>query len=253
MRDEELRDQLARLTQPVQRLPVPSTSLIRRRVRRRRAWNTLAGVVVLAVAGGAAAAIHSALGTSPAPVGPISPATSSAPVAIPRCAARALSAHWSKGASSGAMGNDVSAIVFRNTGTTTCSVEGWPELAILRPRKLAAVTIHYGTQTNVWVIAPTRVELRPGESAAANVSVGQPVNPTGCAYPTWKVTPPRGQHNAAPRALTPTLSAGAPQVCANTGYVIVSAVYPGSGPVVGSYPSPAPSRLRHVYGTTPPG
>jgi hypothetical protein len=120
--------------------------------------------------------------------------------------------------------------VFTNTGTTTCSLQGWPKLAILGPRKLAAVPVHYGTGTNMWVIAATRVRLRPGASAAANVSAGQPLNATHCGYPTWKITPPHG-HQSVTLSVRPSPAPGQepvpPLVCANTGYIVVSAVYPG--------------------------
>jgi Protein of unknown function (DUF4232) len=153
---------------------------------------------------------------------------------VPRCAERDLRVGGPDSAAE-TMPGIVAVIVFRNAGDITCSIEGWPKVAILGPRpRPAAVPIRYAEATGAWSIGRTRVVLRPGASAASSMLIGTPANASGCGSPNWAITPPHGT-----RRLTVHRQQTAPQVCVGDS-IVVSPVYPGHAPRVSYPPSPAP-------------
>jgi hypothetical protein len=94
MPDEDLREEFAAWLRPVREADPPGLPVIRRRLRRRRTRNAIAGTTALAAVAGLAVAIAAALGTPRLPSGPqgttgplsqasSSPVTSSSPSPVP--------------------------------------------------------------------------------------------------------------------------------------------------------------------------
>jgi hypothetical protein len=194
------------------------------------AMGAVVGVAAIAVVGGSIA-----LGRPPArPSASPPPGAGSDP--FPRCAERDLRVGGPDNAVE-TMPGIVTVIVFRNAGGITCSVEGWPKVAILgtRPRP-AAVPIRYAEATGAWSIGRTRIVLRPGASAASSMLIGTPANASGCGSPSWAITPPHGT-----RRLIVHRQPKTPQVCVGDS-IVVSPVYPGHAPRVSYPPSPAPGQ-----------
>jgi len=73
MRDEELRDQLAAWIRPVESVPAPDISVIRRRARRRAIRKVAAGIASVAVAGAVASAVVANLPSSGRPLTTVTP------------------------------------------------------------------------------------------------------------------------------------------------------------------------------------
>jgi Protein of unknown function (DUF4232) len=259
MRDEDLRDQMAAWIRPVQELPVPDLAVIRRRVHRRRVRVAAAAAAAIAVVAGSGLLIRSAVApspaitrpaspaitrpASPAPTRPASPAPTHPAVTGPprpasaRCSDSDLRVGWSP-SYAGTMPGQVYAIVFLNTGTASCSLDGWPRMAILSPSQLTPVPVGYQSSAAAWaVISPAQIVLRPGTSVAANVLVGTPEDAGDCGRPTWAVTPPQGQASITVAESVPPSPTTGPQylnqplVCANS-TITVSPVFPGDGPQI---------------------
>ncbi len=242
MRDEELRAAFASWLRPARDARPPDISVIRRRLRRRRARGAFAGVVALAVVAGAAVGIRvSADRSSPAAARPevtgtVSPTT-------PTCTS--LRVYWSDQAAE-TMPGTVYALVFRNTAARSCVLEGWPKVTVRGPAFLTKLRASDGSTSGGWgPIEATRVVLRPGTDAAADVQIGSPATAVGCGVPTWSVTPPGGRRGTilhqAPAPLGHPQPAGPASLCAD-GSIEVSPVYPGDHPITSSYPpQPAPT------------
>jgi hypothetical protein len=126
----------------------------------------------------------------------------------------------------------ITAVRFRNAGKTTCWLRGWPKVKVPpRGHGHPAVKVKYFKVTGAWSVAVTRVTLRPGDSAAANMMIGNAVRPGSCGSRTWSITPPGGK-----RAVAVHERKSWPSACSGTG-LAVSPVYPGRyAPLVGDYP-----------------
>jgi Protein of unknown function (DUF4232) len=239
MEDEELRARFAALFRPVEQMRVPDVSVIRRRLRRRRAGQTTAGLLACAAVVASAGLIHQALG-APAPVaGPMPNAAG--------CANDDLQIGWLPPA--GPKGLFMEAppetylLSLRNTGATACSLKGWPRLAMAssRPPRLAPVS--YGTlstlfrpgasETSSRIVEPTQVVLMPGAAALSAVTVALPPLQTGCVRTAWAITSPLTGSSPARRP-----PGGPPQICDGTS-IVVSPIYPGSVPLSQNYPRSA--------------
>lgn len=237
MRDEDLRDQMESWIAPVRERPAPDISVIRRRARWRRARSAGLAAAAVVVVIGAAAIIRSAVQSPSAPSAPLAPLASSTPSATARqhqaiapCSAPDLRISGPQ-APSVTMPGTVAAIVFRNVSATSCTLEGWPKVAIAGPRPAAGtVPVKDATTTAAWTVKAARTVLRPGASAAATVLIATPQTAKGCGSPAWSVTPP-----GAARATVIHGPPGSPPVCAGS-TIVVSVVYPGHAPVIGSYP-----------------
>jgi len=69
-----------------------------------------------------------------------------------------------------------------------------PEVTVRGPASLTRLRATDSSGTAGWgPITASRVVLRPGADAAADVQIGSPANPAGCRAPTWSVTPPGGR------------------------------------------------------------
>ena len=231
MRDEDLRDQLESWLAPVRRRPAPDLAVIRRRARRRRARGAAFAAAAIVVVIGSAAIIRSAISAPSAPSAPLAPSSPTAPArphqATARCSGQDLQI---TGPQSPAvtMPGTVAVIVFRNTGATSCTLEGWPKVGIDGPRPAAGtIPVTYATTTAAWTVRVSRVVLRPGASAAATLLIAVPVTATGCGSPAWSITPPGATRSTVIRG-----PSDSPPVCAG-GSIVVSAVYPGHAPVIG--------------------
>ncbi len=263
MRDEELRDELVSWLRPAQQLRPPDISVIRRRLRRRRARNAAAGLAAGTVIAASAGLIHVTSGGSPAAHlggGP--------PAAVPGCPGNHLRISWSAAPvrNTGPSMEPLPIaylLQLRNTGPVSCSLEGWPRLAVTRPRSLRSVPISYGTvslrsgrRAVVWaVVEPTRVVLRPGASAAARVMVTYPFMLSNCSRPAWTVTPPGGRTSTLlPQgpASSRTRGQGVPMLCTSS-TVVASPVYPGSVPNTQNYPPGVPAQAPASVSTSSPG
>lgn len=242
MRDEDLRAALASWLRSARNARPPDISVIRRRLRRRRARSAAAGLAALALVAGTAFGIrltgdHSSSAIARPGI------TGAVPPSAGICTS--LRVYWSKQAT-GTMPGTVYALVFRNTGARSCVLEGWPKVTTRGPASLTGVHVLYGSASAAWgPITATRVTLRPGAYAAADVLIGSSANPLSCGAPTWSVTPPGGRRSTilheAPAPLGHPQPAGPTSLCANEG-IEVSPVYPGDQPVTGSYPpQPAPA------------
>jgi Domain of unknown function (DUF4232) len=235
MRDEDLRDQLASWIEPVRGLPAPDIKVIRRRARRHRARSAGLAAAAIVLVIGAAAIIRSAVQAPAAPLAPSAPSAPTAPTAparqhqaIARCSGRDLRISGPQ-APAVTMPGTVAAIVFRNTGSTSCMLEGWPKVAIAGPRPApGTIPVKYATVTAAWSVRVSRVVLRPGASAAATLLIAAPVAATGCGSPAWSITPPGAARSVVIRGLSDS-----PPVCAGD-TIVVSAVYRGHAPVIGS-------------------
>jgi hypothetical protein len=262
MRDEQLRQELADWLRPFEQAPPPDLSVIRRRLRRRRARNAAAGAALCALAAGAAVVIQS----SAAPNRGVANG-SPGPTPAPACSGHNLHVGWGSSVAMRRRTAETPPAVYllkiRNTGSTQCSLTGWPALTAARPALPAGVTIHYGTTSvNVLspnpasrVVKPTRVLLPPGASAAAAVTVSTAAQTSQCVQPArWWVTPPHAGASAllppppAPRG--PTGATGGLAVCPSSA-VVVSPVYPAAVPVGQNYPR-SPSQPPASVSASPP-
>lgn len=238
MDDDELRAEFAVLGRPAVRIQVPDSSVIRRRVRRRRARQAAVGLLACACAAVFAGLIRQAAG-APAPTG--GPAQTG-----PVCVNRDLQVRWLPTARP--KGFFIEAppatylLALRNTGTAACSLEGWPRLAMTGSRQPRQVSISYGTLSLVYplgaseqkprVVEPTRVVLAPGATAVSTVTVALTPAEVGCVRTGWAVTPP-ALGSSARRA------PGSPSwICDGTS-IVVSPVYPAGVPITRNYPRPA--------------
>jgi Protein of unknown function (DUF4232) len=164
---------------------------------------------------------------------PSSPAPTSTAVAA--CVEKDLQLTDPWGPPQSGMGGETVAIVFRNTGSQSCSMIGWPTIATPGLK----TEIQYATFTGAGFMVPvTRVVVPPGSSAAAALDLfAAPGNSYGeCDKPgSWAITPPGGGQ---PIQLAWLQFQGA---CLD-GTVIVSPVYSGDVPEIG-FGSLAPSQV----------
>jgi hypothetical protein len=230
MRDEDLRDQLESWLAPVRGLPAPDITVIRRRVGRHRARSAAFAAAAIVVVVGSAGIIRSAIQAPSAPTAPTAPAAPTRPhQAMAPCSGQDLQITGPQ-TPSVTMPGTVAAIVFRNTGATSCTLEGWPKVAVDGPRPAAGtIAVTYATTTAAWSVRVTRVVLRPGASAAATVLIAAPVTATGCGSPAWSIVPPGTARSTVIRG-----PSDSPLVCAGA-KIVVSAVYPGRAPVIGGH------------------
>jgi hypothetical protein len=259
MRDDQLRDGLAAWLRPAQEAPVPDVSVIRRRLRRRRARKAIGGTVLCALGAGTAALIHVTAAPPPTMVGP-------GPVSAPPCRGSLLrvgSVPELAGPNGPMMERLATTYLLQiqNTGRAACSLEGWPELSVAAPRSLRAVPVSYGTVSLTVngngqasrVVEPTRVALSPGAQAAAAVTVTYPLNGTGCASAAWSVTPPRGGR---PTLVRRSQRSGTGQqeqlVLCQSSTIEVSPVCPAAVPPTQNYPPAAPRQSPATVSTSPP-
>jgi hypothetical protein len=259
MRDDQLREGLAAWLRPTQEAPVPGIRVIRRRLRRRRARKAIAGTVLCALGAGTAALIH--VTAVPAPT-----MSGRGPVSAPPCRGSLLRVGpaavlvKSNAISMEPLPNTY-LLQIRNAGRVTCSVEGWPRLAIAAPRTVRPVPISYGTVSSrptrrgpVWrVVRPTQVVLAPGARAAATVTVTFQPAEFGCANKAWSVTPPGSSGSTIVRwARAGTLQRRLPLVMCRGSTIEVSPVYPAAVPVTQNYPAAAPRQSPATISTSPP-
>ena len=182
MDEQELRAALASWLRGAREDQPPDVAVIGRRLRRRRARGALACVAVLAAVAGTTAGIRlTADQSAPLPTSPAVTAT------VPRCTGLRVS--WSS-AQADFMSGELYALVFRNTSGRSCVIDGWPRVTVRGSALLAR--LHIADTSTAYPIEATRVVLRPGAAAAADVSIGYPPTALGCAAPTWSVTPPDG-------------------------------------------------------------
>lgn len=237
MDDDELRAEFAVLGRPAVRIQVPDSSVIRRRVRRRRARQATVGMLACACVAASAGLISQAAGPSAPAGGPAA--------AVHGCVNRALRIRWLPPAPPKGIFMEAPPATYllalRNTGTAACSLEGWPRLAT-GSRQPRQVSISYGTLSLVYppgagqqkprVVEPTRVVLAPGATAVSTVTVALMPAEIGCVRTGWAVTPPAPGSSA---RRTP----GSPSwICDGTS-IVVSPVYPASAPITQNYPRPA--------------
>jgi Protein of unknown function (DUF4232) len=258
MRDEQLREELAAWLRPVQQAPAPDVSVIRRRLRRRRARKTITGTVLCALGAGAVALVHVTAGSAPSMVGP-------GPVSAPPCSGSQLRVDpVAVRVPSNAFSNELlpttDLLRIRNTGRAACSLEGWPNLAVSAPRAMRAVPVSYGTVSLrptrrgpvSRVVEPTQVVLPPHTQAAATVTVTYPLAGVGCASAAWSVTPP---HSSRPTLVRRSQISGMRQVrleICQSSTIEVSPVYPAAVPVTQNYPAKAPRQSPASVSTSPP-
>jgi hypothetical protein len=252
MRDDQLRAQLAEWLRPAQQAQAPDISVIRRRLRRRRVRNTVAGAAICALAAGSVTVIHATTTHAPPPVQNQHPATP------PHCAGRDLRVSRESLARgpqpTTAVGPLSYLLVLRNAAASACTLAGWPVIRLVGPHD--GVTIVYGTVSYTGysrggsfvarVVEPTRVLLRPGESAGASVALSQvaachPVNPR------WQVTLPHGSGGAS----LPPLAGSGFALCQGV-HIVVSPVYPARVPVSQNYPRAAPRQSPATLSTSVP-
>ncbi len=258
MRDEQLREELAAWLRPVQQAPAPDVSVIRRRLRHRRARIAVTGAVLCALAAGTVALVHATAAPAPSVIGP-------GPAALAPCSGMRLRAGW---AAAPVVNNAASVdpvpitylLEFRNTGRVACWLQGWPKLSRQGPagsRAPRAMVVSYGTVSVSMkgrglasrVVEPTRVVLRPGAPAVAAVTVSYPPILAACFRSAWSVTPP----NTSGSTLVPGPSGGrgVPLIC-NHSTIVVSPVYPAAVPVTQNYPATAPRQSPASVSTSPP-
>jgi Protein of unknown function (DUF4232) len=242
MRDEDLRAALASWLRPARDARPPDISVIRHRHLRRRARGAAAGMAALAVAAGATFGIGlTADRSSPATGRPAGTAASQP--ATPTC--DSLRIFWSDQAAD-TMPGTVYALVFRNTAARSCMLQGWPAVTVRGPDFLTRLRAFDGSASGGWgPIEATRVRLRPGADAAADVQIGSPADAAQCAASAWSVTPPGGRRSTvlhqAPAPTGHRQPAGPASLCANDS-IEVSPVYPGDQPLTSPYPPrPAPA------------
>jgi hypothetical protein len=255
MRDEQLREELVAWLRPVQQAPAPDVSVIRRRLRHRRARIAITSAALCALAAGTVALVHVTAAPAPSVIGP-------GPAALAPCGGMHLRAGWAAApVVSHAASVDPVPITylleFRNTGRTACSLKGWPTFssaASLVPGPRPPVS--YGTVSVSMrgglasrVVEPTRVVLRRGARAVAAVTVTYPPLRTGCGRPAWSVTPPYSSQSTLLPG--PSGGRGVPLICDHS-TVVVSPVYPAAVPVTQNYPAKAPRQSPASVSTSPP-
>jgi hypothetical protein len=155
--------------------------------------------------------------------------SSASELQLSQCHGSALSATWPKAAVFGGMGSSVHTLAITNRSANECWLIGWPRLkaeASGRPFKIT-----YTRESNVWgPIKFKRVFLRPGRSAASYVQLGQPTDLGKCEPTTWLIAVGTGRSES-PVKSSPGLAddaGAAPALCANTGYVRISPMFPAS-------------------------
>ncbi len=238
MDDQELRNEFSDLVSRVPQVRVPDVSVIRRRLRRRRAWQASAGaltcaclaVVAVALAGGTTARQPAGAGSR----------------TVPRCQASQLRSSWVgfvkvKGVWAEAP-PETTFLGLRNVSRTSCSVKGWPRLVMTNASAVRHLTI--SDDTTSWVlptgansmrlraVEPTWVVLRPGVTAVSAVTVSLRPMLQGCVIPRWKVAAP------VPRARASRVPKGPGMICDSTS-VVVSPLYPRRVPITQNYPASA--------------
>jgi len=243
MDEQELRAALASWLRGAREDQPPDVAVIGRRLRRRRVRGALACVAVLAAVAGTTAGIRLTADRS-APPPSISPAVTAS---TPGCTSLRVS--WSSHAVD-TMPGMIYALVFRNTSGRSCVLDGWPRVTVRGSALVARLRVLDGSGSGGFgPIEATRVVLRPGGAAAADVQIGYPPTALGCVAPTWSVTPP-GIGRATSLHEGPVrhgpLPAGPVDVCADAS-IEVSPIYPGDQPLTGVYPPQA------VHSSSPPG
>ncbi len=243
MDEQELRAALASWLRPAREEQPPDVAVIGLRLRRRRARGALACVAVLAAVAGTTAGVRLTADRSvpPPAVSPVVTATA------PGCTSLRVS--WSSHAVD-TMPGMVYALVFRNTSGHSCAMDGWPRVTVRGSAPVARLRVVDGSGSGGFgPIEATRVVLRPGAAAAADVAIGYPPTALGCVAPTWSVTPPGGGRatslHAGPVRHGP-LPAGPVDVCADAS-IGVSPVFPGDQPRIGAYPPQAVPSSSPLY------
>jgi hypothetical protein len=231
MDDDELRSQLTAWSRLAGQIQIPNSSVLKRRVRRRRAAQATAGALTVACVASAGLAY----GLSRAPV----PSTRVSGPSAHGCGH--LRATWLPPAKVNGSYHEPPPQTFllavRNAGHSACVFEGWPRLIATGspPQRLVSVT--YQTHIDEWVrtelsrvVKPTRVVVPAGATALSRVTVYLlPAMPGPCVRLTWPVKPPA-------QGSGPVRTGGdRPEVCPGTS-IVVSALYPSSVPITSSYP-----------------
>lgn len=249
MDDDELRAQLASLLRPAVPIRVPDISVIRWRLRRRRATQATVSVLACACVVVSAGLIRAA-GGGPGPSG------GEAPPAAPACASSDLQAGWLSHIPVQGVQIDPLPETFllgvRNIGARTCSVKGWPHLAMTQPARPQQVSVSYGTLSLVQgssqarLVEPTRVTLWPGENAVSAVTVSLVPRLSGCTRTaSWSVTLP------VPGSQARKSPGGPSMICFGTS-IVVSPVYPAGVPISANYPPAAPAAFPATYANSAP-
>lgn len=247
MGEEELRAAFASWRRAAREDQPPDVAVIGRRLRRRRARGALACVAVLAAVAGTTAGFRLTADRSAPP-----PSTSPAVTGV-AAGCTSLRVSWASHAV-GTMQGMVYALVFGNASGRSCVLDGWPRVTVRGSALLARLRVVDGTGSGGFgQIEATRVVLRPGASAAADVQIGYPPTALGCATPTWSVTPPGGGRTAVLHGHDSR--AGPLDLCADAS-IEVSPVFPGDQPRTSGYPPqavPTPSPLySEAAGPEPP-
>ena len=144
--------------------------------------------------------------TTPTPTPTPTPTATTTPVE-PAIYCRLSELTVTAGASNGAAGSITVPILFKNTGTRTCVLQGYPGVAGLNA---AGQQVTQAVRTPfAHVGPPSAISLAPGQTASAPVQ-GSDV-PVGTAttctsYPSLLVTPPNETHSQALLATLPGCS-----------------------------------------------
>jgi len=234
MDDEVLRATFAALVQPVQQIPVPDSSGLRRRVRHRRAGQATASALACACIAAAGGFLFRP-SHSPAP--PIGYGVGCDIVArwLPPAHVDGL---WAEGPP------QTSLLVLRNVGTATCSLYGWPRLVFPGLSGPHRVTVEYKTKFDVWigkartrVVEPTKIRLAPGAAAVSAVTIELPpaLQAGTCFTRAWLVRPPGPGDAIRSRG-------DLPEICSYT-WIMASPLYPPSVPTTQNYPSSTSSPI----------
>jgi hypothetical protein len=233
MEDDELRSQLTAWSRLVGQISIPSSSVFRRRLRRRRAAQATAGALTVACVASAGLAY----GLSRAP------RTSTQTYAASRgdCVSRQLRVTWLPPAKVNGVYMEgpphTYLLAVRNSGPSACVLEGWPRLVPTGPPRRHMVSVSYRTHFDEWVkveiyrvVRPTRVVLRAGATALSRVTVSLP---PALLYPcvklSWSVRPP------ARRSELVRTRGDRPEICSGT-LIEVSPLYPSRVPITSNYP-----------------
>jgi hypothetical protein len=136
---------------------------------RKALWAIIATVAVVALTAGPASALSAPLTlgrASDAAACQASDVRISVPVAI-------------EGDPAQGMGKQAWNLLFRNTGSTACSLRGWPRIAVRTPRgKPVATRVTDAQASNLAVIPDARIVLWPGQTGV--VTAISPAATSGC-------------------------------------------------------------------------
>lgn len=165
--------------------------------------------------------------TMPTTAAPTTPSTTTTVAATTRSArCRADQLHASLGQAGAAAGHVGDTITLHNASATTCTLEGYPGLALLGSGGRPLPTeVHRGAGYIVRPETPTLVTLAPGQDASFALGYADATGYSGQACPTSQsveVTPPNAFHFL---VLAASLAPYGP-----CGAVTVSPLYPGTGP-----------------------